>query len=172
VIDDPIAETTAPPMLVRRGRFAGPLTNRTLLETAIGRLAARLTTQLARDGWAVGTISVTLTLEDGNPWTAHRTLSTPTADCTILTEAFLAVSRTASLASGVEAVTLQVRTLVPTIATQLDLFAPEAGQTTQREATLDRLRTRYAGSFVRAHLDTPTAQQLERRVRFDPWESP
>ena len=168
---DPIAASAVAPTLSQRGRFAGPLTDRTLLETAISRLTDRLVAHLAAGGWAARTIAVTLALEDGAPWIAQRTLSVPTADCSVLREAFLALSRTATLASGVEALTIQISDLAPTAAVQLDLFAPAVGQAPQLKGALDRLRMRYASSFVQARLADPTAQLPEQRVCFAPWDS-
>jgi hypothetical protein len=156
------------PTLTRTARFAGPLSNRTLLETAIGRLVERLTRQLAAGGWAARSIALTLHLEDGAPWSAERTLSTPTADHARLLEALLALSRTAEIATGIEACTLGISQLMPTVAAQLELFAPESGQARQLESTLDRLSGRYAGSFLRAQVADATAQLPERRVRFEP----
>jgi len=166
----PIGRSPAPTALIRRGRFAGPLTNRTLLETAIERLAAPLTAQLATGGWAARAIALTLSLADGVPWTGERALRTPTADPRLLTQAFLALNRAAMLESGVEAVTLHITALVATVATQRDLFAPAAGRAEELDRALDRLRARYAGSFVRAQLNNLTAHLPEQRVRFDPWE--
>jgi len=88
-----------------------------------------------------------------------------------LREAFLALSRTATLASGVEALTIQISDLAPTAAVQLDLFAPAVGQAPQLKGALDRLRMRYASSFVQARLADPTAQLPEQRVCFAPWDS-
>jgi protein ImuB len=168
--DDPIAATAVAPTLSQRRRFAAPLANRTLLDTAISRLTDRLVAHLAAGGWAAQAIVLTLTLEDGEPWIAQRTLSAPTADCTVLREAFLALSRTAILGSGVEALTIQISDLAPTAGMQLDLFAPAIGQAPQLNGALGRLRTRYASSFVRARLADPTAQLPEQRVCFEPWE--
>jgi hypothetical protein len=87
-----------------------------------------------------------------------------------LSEAFLALSRTAVLESGVEAVTVAISGLTPTVTSQLALFAPTSGQAQQRDLALERLRTRYAGSFVQARFADPTAQVPEQRVRFESWE--
>jgi DNA polymerase IV len=168
--DDPIAPTAVAPTLSQRRRFAGPLTNRLLLETAISRLLDRLGAQLTVGGWAARTIALMLTLEDGESWTAQRTLSTPTAEPAVLNAAFLALCRTAQLEAGVEALTLEINDLAPTMARQLDLFAPMSGQSKQLEGTLERLRTRYASSFVRAQITSPNAHLPEQRVRFDPWD--
>ncbi len=86
----PIAATASLPTIARTARFAGPISNRMLLDTAIDRLVERLATQLAAGGWAARSITVTLHLEDGAPWTAQRTLSAPTADRARLIEAFRA----------------------------------------------------------------------------------
>jgi nucleotidyltransferase/DNA polymerase involved in DNA repair len=169
--DDPIAPTAVAPTLSQRGRFASPLTNRLLLETAISRLFDRLVTQLTAGGWAACTVALTLALEDGESWTAQRTLSSPTAEPTLLDAAFLALCRTAQLESGVEALTLEINDLAPTVTRQLDLFAPMSGQSKQLERTLDRLHTRYASSFVRARLLEATGLLPEQRVRFEPWDS-
>jgi hypothetical protein len=118
--DLPIGVTAAPPALARTARFAGPISNRGLLEAALGRLVERLAAQLDAGGWAVRTIIVTLHLDDGAPWTAQRTLSAPTAERSKLKEAFLALSRTAALETGIEALSLQISELAPTVATQLD----------------------------------------------------
>ncbi|HEX9373250.1 MAG TPA: hypothetical protein VF897_19715, partial [Roseiflexaceae bacterium] len=72
--------------------------------------------------------------------------------------------------SGVEAITLCISELRPTVAAQLDLFAPTSGQAKQLDSALERLHTRYGGSFVQARLADSTAQLPERRVRFDPQE--
>jgi DNA polymerase IV len=164
----PIAVTASLPTLARTARFAGPISNRALLGTAIDRLVTRLAAQLVAGGWAARAINLTLHLEDGAPWTTQRTLSAPTADRNRLKEAFFALSRTAVLDTGIETLTLQLSELAPTVATQLDLFAPTSGQTRQLGATLARLSTRYAGSFVRANVANSTAQLPERRVRFEP----
>lgn len=166
--DTPIGVTTTPPALARTARFAGPLSNRTLLEAAIGRLVDRLAAQLDAGGWAARAIKVMLHLEDGAPWSAERRLSAPTADPSKLREVFLALSRAALLDTGIEALTLQMSELAPTVATQLDLFAPASGQTKQLDTALERLSTRYAGSFVRATVANSAAQLPERRVRFEP----
>jgi hypothetical protein len=113
---------------------------------------------------------LTLALEDGAPWIAQRTLSAPTADDTLLRGAFLALSRTATLECGVEALTVQISELAPTTVMQLDLFAPATGQAQQLNRALGHLRTRYASSFVRARLADLTAQLPEQRVCFEPWE--
>jgi DNA polymerase IV len=166
----PIGTAASAPIRTQRGRFAGPLADRGLLDRAIERLAARLATQLAQEGWAARTIVVTLPLEEGTPWIGQRTLSTPTTDQALLTQAFLALSRTASLDAGVEAITLQACDLVPTVVIQHELFAPTAGQADARDAMLARLHSRYASSFVRVQLDDLTAVLPEQRVRFDSWE--
>jgi len=164
----PIAATASPPTIARTARFAGPVSNRTLLDTAIDRLVDRLTVQLAAGGWAAQAITLTLHVEDDTPWTAQRTLSTPTADRTKLMEAFRALSRSARLESGVETITLCISNLAPTVTAQLELFAPGGGQLKQLEGTLERLHARYAGSFVHARLADSSAQLPERRVRFEP----
>jgi nucleotidyltransferase/DNA polymerase involved in DNA repair len=168
--DHPISPNAVAATLSQRRRFAGPLTNRTLLDTAISRLTDRLATHLVSEGWAARTIALTLTLDDGEPWIAQQTLSAPTAGNTQLREAFLALSRTAILESGVTALTVQISELVPTAAVQLDLFAPAVGQAPQLKGALDRLQARYASSFVRARLADPTAQLPEQRVCIEPWE--
>ncbi len=164
----PIAATASLPTLARTARFAGPVSNRALLDTAIDRLVDRLTNQLATGGWAAQAITLTLHVEDGPPWTAQRTLSAATADRAKLMEVFRALSRSARLESGVEAITLCISDLAPTVTAQLELFAPATGQAKQLDHTLERLHTRYVGSFVRARLTDSSAQLLERRVRFDP----
>jgi nucleotidyltransferase/DNA polymerase involved in DNA repair len=166
--DTPIGMTVTPPALVRTARFAGPLSDRTLLEAAIDRLVDRLASQLDAGGWAARAITVTLQLEDDAPWSAERTLGTPTAERNKLKEAFLALSRTAALDTGIEALTLQISALASTVVTQLELFAPASGQAKQLDAALERLGTRYAGSFVRATVANSAAQLPERRVRFEP----
>ena len=166
--DTPIGVSVAPPALARTARFAGPISNRTLLEAAINRLVDRLAAQLDAGGWAARAIKVMLHLEDGAPWSQQRTLSAPTADPSKLREVFLALSRAAILDTGIEALTLEIRELVPTVAAQLELFAPASGQTRQLDAALERLGTRYAGSFVRATVANSAAQLPERRVRFEP----
>ncbi|MEP7188953.1 MAG: hypothetical protein ABI901_07190, partial [Roseiflexaceae bacterium] len=166
----PIAATTSLPTITRTARFAGPVCNRALLETAIDRLVERLAAQLAAGGWAARALTLTLNPEDGAPWTAQRTLSAPTADRAKLMEAFRALSRRAQLESGVEAITLCISALAPTVTTQLELFAPATGQTKQLDQALQRLHARYAGSFVRASLADSSAQLPERRVRFEPLE--
>jgi nucleotidyltransferase/DNA polymerase involved in DNA repair len=166
----PIAATASQPMLTRTARFAGPISNRALLEAAIDRLVDRLANQVAAAGWAARAITLTLHPDDGPPWTAQRTLSTPTADRATLMEAFRALSRSAQLESGVEAITLCISDLAPTVTAQLELFAPPRGQAKQLESTLERLSTRYAGSFVRARLADSSAQLPERRVHFEPQE--
>jgi protein ImuB len=166
--DMQIGVSAAPPALARTARFAGPISSRALLEAAIDRLVERLAAQLDAGGCAARTIRVTLHLDDGAPWAAQRTLSAPTTDRSKLKEAFLALSRTAMLDTGVEALTLQISELAPTVAAQLDLFAPTSGQARQLDATLERLSTRYARSFVRASVANSTAQLPERRVRFEP----
>ncbi len=166
----PIAVTTSPPTIARTARFAGPICNHPLLDTAIGRLVERLAAQLTADGWAARSITLTLHVEDGAPWTAQRTLSAPTADRAKLIEAFRALSRTAHLESGVEAITLCISALAPIVTAQLELFAPAGGQTKQLDHALERLHARYAGSFVRARLADSSAQLPERRVRFEPLE--
>lgn len=166
----PIGTSPETPMLSRRARFAGAVNDRALLGSAIERLVAALATQLARGGWAARTIMVTLTLEEGAPWAEHRTLSSPTADQALLTQAFLALSRTATLQAGVEAVMLQLTELVPTVVRQQELFASETGQAQQRDAALERLQARYANSFLRAHIEDPTAALPEQRMRFATWE--
>jgi nucleotidyltransferase/DNA polymerase involved in DNA repair len=143
----PIAATASRPTLARTARFAGPIASRALLETAIGRLTDRLTIQLTEGGWAAQAIALTLHLEDGAPWTAQRTLSVATADRAKLMEAFLDLSRTAHLESGVEAITLCISDLAPTVTVQLELFAPVGGHSKQLEKTLERLHTRYSSSF-------------------------
>ena len=124
--------------------------------------------QLDAGGWAARAIKVTLNLEDGAPWSEQRTLSAPTADPSKLKEAFLALSRAAMLDTGIEALTLHISELVPTVAAQLDLFARASGQAKQLDAALERLGTRYAGSFMRATVANSDAQLPERRVRFEP----
>jgi DNA polymerase-4 len=166
----PIGATASSPTLARTARFAGPISNRALLETAIDRLVDRLANQLAAGGWAARAITLTLHVEDGAPWMTQRTLSAATADRATLMEVFRALSRTAHLESGVEAITLCISALAPTVTAQLELFAPTTGQTKQLDHALERLRTRYAGSFVRASLGDSSAQLPERRVRFDPLE--
>jgi DNA polymerase-4 len=149
----PIAATASPPTLARTARFAGPVSNHALLETAIDRIVHRLAVQLAAGGWAAQAISLTLHLEDGPPWTAQRTLNAPTADRAKLMEVFRALSRSARLESGVEAIMLCISDLAPTVTAQLELFAPAGGQSKQLDHALERLHTRYASSFVRASLD-------------------
>jgi nucleotidyltransferase/DNA polymerase involved in DNA repair len=166
----PIAATTSLPTIARTARFAGPVSNHVLLDTAIGRLVDRLAAQLAAGGWAARAITLTLHVEDGAPWTAQRTLSAPTADRARLMEAFRALGRTAQLESGVEVMTLCISELAPTVTTQLELFAPASGQTKQLDHALERLHARYVSSFVRARLADSSAQLPERRVRFDPLE--
>jgi hypothetical protein len=133
-------------------------------------LVDRLTNQLASGGWAAQAITLTLHPDDGTPWRAQRTLSTPTADRAKLMEAFRTLSRTAHLESGVEAITLCISELAPTVTAQLELFAPTTGQAKQLDHTLERLHARYASSFVHARLADSSAQLPERRVRFEPQE--
>ena len=166
----PIAATASPATITRTARFAGPVSNRALLETAIGPLVDRLTVQLDASGWAAQAIRLTLHVEDGPPWTAQRTLSVPTADRATLTEAFRALSRSARIESGVEAITLCISDLAPTVTAQLELFAPTTGQAKQLDHTLERLHVRYASSFVHARLADSSAQLPERRVLFEPLE--
>jgi len=56
------------------------------------------------------------------------------------------------------------------VTAQLELFAPIRGQTKQLNHALERLRARYASSFIHARLADASAQLPERRVRFDPLE--
>ena len=85
-------------------------------------------------------------------------------------ESFRALSRSVRRESGIEAITLCISELAPTVTAQLELFAPAGGQSKQLEGTLERLHARYGGSFVRARLADSTAQLPERRVRFEPQE--
>jgi DNA polymerase-4 len=163
----PIAATTSLPTIARTARFAGPICNRGLLETAIDQLVDQLAAQLATGGWAARAIIVTLHVEDGAPWTAQRTLSAATADSATLIEAFRALSRSVQLESGVEAITLCISALAPTVTAQLELFAPASGQAKQLDHAFHRLHARYGSSFVRARLADSGAQLPERRVRFD-----
>jgi nucleotidyltransferase/DNA polymerase involved in DNA repair len=166
----PIAPTASRPTMARTAHFAGPVSNRALLETAIDRIVDRLTNQLAAGGWAAQAITLTLHVEDGPPWTDQRRMGAPTTDRAKLMEAFRALSRSARLESGVEAITLCISELAPTVTAQLELFASTSGQAKQLDHALDRLQARYAGSFIQARLADTSAQLPERRVRFEPQE--
>src|SRR5262249_11830044 len=161
-----------PPALSQTARFAGSLSNRTLLEAAIARLAERLAVQLDAGGWAARAIRGTLHLGDGATWSGPHMLHLATADPSQLEEAFLTLSRGAMLNAGIETLTLEISDLVPTVAAQLELFALAGGQVKHLDAALERLSTRYAGSFVRATVANSTAQLPERRVRFEPLDLP
>lgn len=164
----PIARAIDAPTISRTRRFDGPLLDRGLLERVIGTLAARVAAALATDGWAAGALSLTLVLDDLAPVVAERTLAEPTSDPLHLTQLALALSRDTALESGVTAVTITAADLVPTVAEQLELFAPEGGQARRLRKVLDRLDSRFAGSLLRAALVDPTAPLIERRVRVEP----
>jgi protein ImuB len=138
-----------------------------LLEQVITSLAIDLAHDLHGSGWAVRSLGLTLVLEDGAPRMEQRTLPVATADRATIIQALLALSRSAIITSGVEAVRVAGLDLVPLAAAQLDLFAPERGQRDRLDAVLSQLSTRQANGLLRAILANPQARLPERRVRLD-----
>jgi len=163
----PIPKTIDAPTISRMRRFAGPLLDRGMLERVIADLATRLAVQLLDDGWAAGTVGLTLAVDDGAPLVLERALALPTSSRALLAAALLALSRSAVLESGVVAVKATVSDLRAVVVEQLDLFAPTGGQTQRLRDVLDRLNGRFAGSLLQARLAEPNAQLPERRVRLE-----
>jgi nucleotidyltransferase/DNA polymerase involved in DNA repair len=164
----PVARACDAPTISRTQRFDGPLLDRDLLEHALSERMARVAAALAADGWAAGALSLTIALDDHAPVVLERVLAEATSDRALLTQIVLALGRGAALSSGVTTVTVTAADLVPTVAEQLELFAPEGGQARQLRAVLDRLEGRFAGSLLRATLVDPAAPLIERRVRVEP----
>jgi nucleotidyltransferase/DNA polymerase involved in DNA repair len=165
--EQPIALAAPTPQLARRRRFAGPLADRTLLERAIMDLVTCLATDLQAGGWSAKGVVLTLTPDDGEPWTAHHALVEATADPAVLIQALVRLSRQAGLPAGVEAVTVTATDLAPAVARQRDLFALEHGQADRLREVLGRLGARHAGSLLRPNLADPHARLPERRVRLE-----
>jgi DNA polymerase-4 len=164
----PIPKTIDAPTISRARRFAGPLLDRGVLEQVIEALAARLAAQLLADGWAAGTVRLTLAVDDGAPVVLERRLAEPSSDGAMLTAALLALSRSAVLEAGVTAITVAACDLVPTVVEQLSLFVPAGGSSQRLRDVLARLNSRFAGSLLRARLVDPDAQLPERRVCLEP----
>jgi DNA polymerase IV len=166
----PIGRTPEEPQVTRKCRFAGALSDRMLLERAIARLGAQLAADLQASGWSTRSLTLTLVLEDGAPITSTQSLVEATTDAAVLTQALLALSRRASLTSGVEGVTVTATGLTPLVTAQLDLLPPERSTAEQLRNVLERLGSRHAGSLLRATLAQPQARLPERRIRLDPRE--
>jgi hypothetical protein len=126
-----------------------------------------LAAALISGGWAARDVVLTLSLADDLPWSDRRILTEPMSDQQVLGQILSALLAQATLTSGVEAITLQVTDLNPTVTRQLELFAPEQGQADRLRDTLQRLSTRYMGCFVRATVAEPEAYLTEQRVQFD-----
>ena len=170
-IDDaPIGPTHEEPQLARRRRFAGALCDRTLLERAIAGLALRLAADLQAGGWSTRAVALTLQVEEGPPVRSSQPLAEATTDAAALTQALLALSRRAAIASGVEAVVVTATELAPLMTAQLDLFPPERSTAEQLGDVLERLGNRHDGSLLCAALVDPAARLPERRVRLAPRE--
>lgn len=155
------------PCITRTGRFAGPVLDRGVLELAITELAKRITVQCETGGWSAGAVSLGLILDDDPPVIVERVLTEPTSDVALLTQILLALSRTATLESGVTTVTVVASHLVPVVTEQLNLFGQMAGQAQRLHDVLNRLEGRFAGSLLRAQLNDPRARLPERRVRLE-----
>jgi DNA polymerase-4 len=168
--DAPIGANASAPRITLTRRFDGAVTNRTVLEITIRRLAQHVTARLASGGWAAQDVRLTLRLEIGEPWTEHRTLAQPTSDGALLGQALVALLGRTDCTAGVEALTVEAANLRPTVAAQLELFASRQGQEKRLEDTLGRLAGRHRASFVRAALADPAAYLLEQRVRFEPMD--
>jgi DNA polymerase-4 len=163
----PIGATVPASSVAVSRRFDGPLANRHILELALRALAVDLAASLTSGGWAARDVALTLSLTDDMPWSDRRVLTEPTSDQRVLAQILSALLAQATLTSGVEAMTLQVTDLSPTVTAQLELFAPEQGQADRLRGTLQRLSTRYTGCFVRATVAEPEAYLAEQRVQFD-----
>ncbi|HEY3231867.1 MAG TPA: hypothetical protein VGJ87_21735, partial [Roseiflexaceae bacterium] len=170
--DAPIRANPSAPRIALTRRFAGPLTNRVLLDQALRGLATELATRLAAGGWATQALTLTLRFEHASPWTEQRLLPQPTAVQGRLAEALVALLGQARVDEGIESLTIAVAQLRPTVAAQLELFASAQGQARRLDDTLERLVTRYRGCFVRAALADPAAYLPEQRVRFEVLERP
>jgi DNA polymerase-4 len=163
----PIPKTIDAPTISRTRRFLGPLLDRGVLERVIADLATRLAAQLLDDGRAVGTVGLTLAVDDGAPLLLERALSEPTSSKALLAAALLALSRSAVLESGVVAVKATVSDLRAVVVEQLDLFASAGGQTQRLRDVLERLGGRFAGSLLQARLAEADARLPEQRVRLE-----
>jgi nucleotidyltransferase/DNA polymerase involved in DNA repair len=170
--DQPVARLLPTLQLAHTRRFNGPLSDRTFLEQAITILATRLATDLEAGGHAAKAVTLTLSVEDGEPITVCHTLVEATANGALLVQALLRLSRQAPLHNGIEAVTVAAADLSSTVATQRDLFSPAQGQADRLRDVLGRLSPRHARSVLRVTLSDPHARLPERRVRFDPLELP
>jgi DNA polymerase-4 len=164
----PIAQACDAPTISRMWRLDGSLLDRLLLEGMIATLTTHVATALAADGWAAGAMSMTLVVDDGAPVVLERVLVEPTNNGALLAQIVLGLSRGVALESGVTAVTVTAFDLVPMVAEQLELFAPEGGQARRLRDVLGRLEGRFAGSLLRAVLVDPDAPLIERRVRVEP----
>jgi nucleotidyltransferase/DNA polymerase involved in DNA repair len=165
--DWPIEANTSTPRIKLTRRFAGPVADRTVLELAVRPLALQLAARLSRGGWAARHVALKLHVEFGEPWLARRTLTQPTSDAALLGQALLALLARADCTVGVEALSVEVAGLRPTVVAQLELFASQQGQHKQLDGTLKRLTARHHRSFVRASLAHPDAYLPEQRVRFE-----
>jgi nucleotidyltransferase/DNA polymerase involved in DNA repair len=146
-------------------RFEGALSDRMSLEAALRALARELVAQLERGGWAARDIVLCLTPPDGAPWVERRVLNQATADPERLTQALLALLGRASCPGGVELLSIQVRSVQPTVAVQSELFVSQQAQSDRLQNVLQRLSVRHSGAFLRARLSDAFAP--EQRAQFE-----
>jgi DNA polymerase-4 len=146
-------------------RFEGALSDRMSLEAALRALARELVAQLERGGWAARDIVLCLTPPDGEPWVERRVLNQATTDPDRLTQALLALLGRASCPAGVELLSIQISSVLPTVAVQSELFISPKGHAERLQTVLRRLSVRHSGAFLCASVCEAIAP--EQRTHFE-----
>lgn len=167
----PFIPDAAPPSLALRRWFAGAITDRTVVQRALARLAAHLCQRLDAGGWSAGALTLTIESDDAAPSVIVRSLAQPTVQARLVQQHCTAMLDQATITSGVTALVLAVPRLLPLVPIQLALIPPEQRQADRRHDLIAGLAPHLRGQLVVAALPVPDAHLPEQRVSLEPWEA-
>lgn len=155
--------------LVIGWRFAGGVTDRAMVDAALGRVAARLARRLQAAGQALRGINLTLVDDTGASRAVWRTLAAPTSDAAHIAALLVALASPLAVAA-IERVIAEAYSTSPRVE-QCELFPMATARGAHVQATLDHLAARFAGQLQRARIIAPEARRLEQRIQWEAWEA-
>lgn len=155
--------------LVIGWRFAGGVTDRAIVDAALGRVAARLARRLQAAGQALRGVNLTLVDETGAPRAVWRTLAEPTSEAARIGALLVALADPLAVAA-IERMIVEAYPTSPRVE-QRELFPMATARGAQVQATLERLASRFVGQLQRARIIAPEARRLEQRVQWEAWEA-
>ena len=156
----PVSPYPPPPAKEITRHLDGSVSDRLVLDVLCQVIAIELATWLEAQGQMARVINLTLTLEDGRQWKDQRILRQPASSADRLGLNLSLLLERAQISCGVEAVTVGLADLIPTRASQLELFVNQAQ--IEHEQRLNQLLPTLINRYGSRFYDVMLTNQLER----------